>query len=195
MFVVTADQQGSRRGSDRVPEALELVSTVPVLLPFERTVGDEIQGVPADAAAALDAALRLVRAGGWSIGLGVGVARLADSASASDGPAFVRAREAVERAKGRTVPVSIALDAGERTTDAEPFLHLLSALVADRSESTWRVLDLLLAGRTGVEVAEELGTTPQNVSNHRRRALWDTEVAARTALAGLLTTIDAAESR
>ncbi|ROR93590.1 regulatory LuxR family protein [Salana multivorans] len=192
MFVLTVDQQGSRRGSDRVPSALDLLADVEVLLPFERTVGDELQGVPASAEAAVDAVLRLVRAGGWSIGLGVGPGRLAQSASASDGEAFVRAREAVERAKGRTVPVALALAAGEATPDAEPFLHLLAAAVEERTDATWRVLDLLAAGRSGVEIAEELGMTPQNVSHHRRRALWDTEVAARRALARLLTRIDAA---
>ena len=52
MFVLTADQKRSRRRGDRVPEALAaLESTLGtaaasgVALPFERTVGDEIQGV------------------------------------------------------------------------------------------------------------------------------------------------------
>lgn len=195
MFVLTADQKGSRRGGDRVPAALALLAKIETALPFERTVGDEIQGVPADAQSALEAALTLIREGGWSIGIGIGPGRLTESAPASDGEAFIRAREAVERAKGRTVPISVALNAGERTADVEPLVQLLAVVVGDRSEATWRVLDLLAQGRSGVEVAAQLAMSPQNVSNHRRRALWDTEVAARAALARLLTAIDDADGR
>lgn len=187
MFVVTADQIGSRRRPDRVPAALALLDGVPTRLPFVRTVGDELQGVPSGAEAALDAVLRLVRDGGWSVGLGAGSGRLAESAPASDGEAFVRARVAVERAKGRTVPVAVAFDVGEGTETLEPFAHLLAAVVAGRSDATWRVLDLLAQGRSGVEAARELGLSPQAVSRHRRAALWDTEQAGRRSLARLLT--------
>jgi len=63
MYVLTIDQARSRRSPDRVPELLAALSDVGVLAPFERTVGDEVQGVPADAAAAL-AAIRICFAEG-----------------------------------------------------------------------------------------------------------------------------------
>lgn len=194
MFVVTADQRASRRGSDRVPAALDVLRGVPTRLSFVRTVGDEIQGVPQDATAVLDAVLRLVRVGGWSVGVGVGPGTLGASAPASSGEAFVRAREAVERAKGRTVPIPLALAAGCDVADVESLLHLLAHVVATRSAATWRVVDLLQEGRTGVEAAAELGITPQAVSAHRRAALWDTETGARRAVAVLLEQLDQAES-
>ncbi|WP_098468724.1 hypothetical protein [Serinibacter salmoneus] len=185
MWVITADQIGSRRGSDLVPAALDLLDAVPTTLPFTRTVGDELQGVVPTAADALRATLVLVRDGRWSVGIGGGEVRLAGESRASDGPAFVRARAAVERAKGRRPPVPVALE-DPRSGRLEPLLHLLAAVVGERSEASWRVVDLLETGATGVDVAKALDITPQAVSWHRRASLWDTEVRARHALAELM---------
>lgn len=72
MYVLTIDQARSRRRPDRVPELLAALADVDTLAPFERTVGDEVQGVPAEATAVL-AAIRIALAEGeWHIGLGVG---------------------------------------------------------------------------------------------------------------------------
>ncbi len=90
-YVLTVDQQGSRRSPDRVGEALRrLQGTVPTLLPFERTAGDEFQGVMAEAADVVTVVLELVRLGGWSIGVGAGPVStpLPDSTRAGSGPAF-----------------------------------------------------------------------------------------------------------
>lgn len=186
MWVVTADQIGSRSDRDRVPDALRALAAIPTVLGFERTVGDEVQAVVTDARAAVDATLLLVRDGHWSVGIGGGSGRLRGSASASDGEAFIRARVAVTRAKTRGAPVPVALELGQTTIDLEPLLQLLVGLVLDRTEAAWRVTDLLDRAMSGVEVARELGITPQAVSQHRRAARWDTEVAARDSLARLL---------
>ncbi|MDP9407923.1 MAG: hypothetical protein M3P95_08660, partial [Actinomycetota bacterium] len=70
-YVLTVDQRASRRGPDRVPEALALLGGgVAPVLAFERTAGDEFQGVLADPADVVDVVVRLVRHGGWSIGVG-----------------------------------------------------------------------------------------------------------------------------
>ena len=50
MIVITADQRNSTHDRDRVPEALALVERMTagrpgLVLPFDRTVGDELQGV------------------------------------------------------------------------------------------------------------------------------------------------------
>ncbi|ACQ80284.1 conserved hypothetical protein [Beutenbergia cavernae DSM 12333] len=201
MFVVTADQRGSRRGTDLVEEALaELAALVPeptVLRPFARTAGDELQGVLADAEATVTVALHLQRRATWSVGIGVGAGTLGADTRSSTGDAFFRARDAVERAKGRTVPVPLALAAGDAgaavgtetvpAPEVEALLHLLAALVRDRSDATWRVLDRLAEpGATGKDAAAALAITPQAVSAHRRDALWDTEQVARRAVATLL---------
>lgn len=187
---MTADQIASRSSSDRVPRAIELLAPIDTRLPFVRTVGDEIQGVPRDGAAALSGALMLIREGRWSVGIGIGPGTLSESAPASSGVAFLRAREAVERARSRAVDVPLALEAGQEGEVIEPLLQLLAARIAERSEATWRVLDRLAQGATGVAVAQDLGISPQAVSAHRRSAQWDTEVRARASLASLLERVD-----
>ena len=62
-FVLTVDQRGSRRSADRVPEALSALSGVPTVLRFERTAGDEFQGVLDDPAVVVDVVRRLIRDG------------------------------------------------------------------------------------------------------------------------------------
>src|SRR5689334_2614434 len=100
MFVVTADQRRSRTGEDQVPAVLDALSAIPALRRFERTAGDEIQGMPADAQAVVAVVVALVRAGWWT-GVGVGpVDRpLPRSARAGRGGAYVAARRAVDSAK------------------------------------------------------------------------------------------------
>ena len=118
---MTVDQEGSRRVGDRVDALLgglgtasPLVGAAPgaVVLPFERTVGDEVQAVLADADLVVALALHLVRAGGWSIGIGAGTVDtpLPPSSRAGSGSAFVHAREAVEAAKSRLRSVPLAAE-------------------------------------------------------------------------------------
>src|SRR3954451_1599131 len=72
-FVLTVDQRASRRGPDRVGDVLRLLNgTVPAVLSFERTAGDEFQGVLDEPDAVVDVVAQLVRLGGWSIGIGAG---------------------------------------------------------------------------------------------------------------------------
>ncbi|MGW8568432.1 SatD family protein [Isoptericola sp. NPDC055881] len=207
MIVVTADQRGSTGAPDRVPEALALVASragrgTGVVLPFDRTVGDEIQGVLAadddGAALAVDIVLDLVRDGGWSVGVGLGaVDRPLPAASrAASGPAFVRARAAVERAKRRgrgSVPLAVVGEDEEpRATiaaDAQALLHLLGAVVARRSAAGWEAVDTLVAQRGPAPQrasAQVLGVSEQAVSQRLRAALWAEEAAARPLAARLL---------
>lgn len=197
MFVITIDQRGSRRGSDLVPALLadlrNLLAPTPPVLPFVRTVGDEVQGVLADPDVVVDLVLHVVRRGGWSIGVGAGEGTLAESAPASAGAAFVHARDAVERAKGRTVANSLAV-AGDSPDAAlaEGVLQLLASVVARRTETQWRAIDeLARPGATGVQVARDLGVSPQNISKLRRDALWQEERDARAAAGRLLALADA----
>jgi hypothetical protein len=72
-YVLTVDQRASRRGPDRVAATLRRLAATPeTLLPFERTAGDEFQGVLDEPGAVVDVVLRLAREGGWSIGIGAG---------------------------------------------------------------------------------------------------------------------------
>ncbi|MCK9793542.1 SatD family protein [Isoptericola sp. 4D.3] len=207
MIVVTADQRGSTGAADRVPEVLARIARRTerrpgVVLPFDRTVGDEVQGVLAadddGAGLAVDLALDLVRDGGWSVGIGLGTVDLPLPASSREasGPAFVRARTAVDRAKRRGRPsVPLAVVGGEeepRATiagDAQALLHLLGAVVARRSAAGWEAVDTLVAQRGPAPQrasAAALGVSEQAVSQRLRAALWSEESAARPLAARLL---------
>src|SRR5690349_3837156 len=101
--VLTVDQRGSSRAAapDRVPDVLAGLARLGVAPPFERTAGDEFQGVVADPAVLAAAVERLLRDDAWSIGIGIGEVDtpLPESTRAGRGPAFVHAREAVTAAK------------------------------------------------------------------------------------------------
>lgn len=191
------DQKGSRSVGDRVDQLLaDLADTAGrpgVVRPFERTVGDEVQAVVDDAGLAVEIALRLVRIGGWSIGLGVGPVDepIPASARAGSGAAFVRARIAVDRAKTRTRPVPLAVvgASAAKAADAEAVLTLLGALGMRRRPAGWAVVDALTAlgpEATQEAIATRLGITQQAVSQRLRAAMWAEEVAARPVAARLL---------
>jgi len=196
MYVMTVDQRGSREHGVRVPELLddllrrsERTGGSGIVLPFERTVGDEVQAVLDRADVVVDLSLYLQRLRGWSVGVGVGAVDLplAVSARASSGPAFVAAREAVERARVRGVPVPLAVNGADpdAARDAEAVLQLLAAVVRRRSPAGWEAVDTL-AGRTQRDVAASLGITAQAVSQRLAAALWEEEVAVRPVAARLL---------
>ncbi|MBO1750443.1 hypothetical protein J4G33_01340 [Actinotalea sp. BY-33] len=203
MFVLTIDQQGSRRVGDRVEQLLShledrVVAGQPgVVRPFERTVGDEVQAVLDDPRLAVETALEALRLGEWTVGVGAGPVDepLPTAARAGSGPAFVLAREAVERAKSRARPVPIAVEATHALAgaDCEAVLTLVGAIMARRTEQGWAVIDTLtaLGDATQDAVADRLGITQQAVSQRLRTALWAEELAVRPAAARLLAEGDA----
>lgn len=198
MFVVTADQRDSQVSDDLVPAGLRAItaSAGPRLaLAPERTAGDEIQTAIGDASGALDVVLHLTRLRTWSVGLGVGAVEqpLPANVRAARGPAFVHARDAVDRAK-RT-PTRMALSAGPEGTDAEALLRLLIELRDRRTTEGWEVHDLLAEGMNQREAAVQLGISEGAVSLRARNAGLRTEEAAVPALQRLLERLDEEVSR
>ncbi|TKV27936.1 MarR family transcriptional regulator [Arthrobacter sp. NamB2] len=199
MFVLTIDQAGSRSTRDRVPDLLDLLQPISAVLPWERSVGDEAQGVVAAAADVVDAVLLCLRDGDWYVGVGIGEVERPLPASPREGrgSAFVAARKAVDRAKktGDRAPLAVEGPDGERgAAEAEGVLALLGRHVMDRSEAEWRILDLLQPGVRGTQtaVARVLGISPQAVSKAAARAAWHEEQAVRPAAARLLAWVDGA---
>ena len=186
--MLTVDQKGSRRAPDRVPGALSVLSGVPTVLRFERTAGDEFQGVLDDAAAVVDAVRRLVRDGDWSIGIGAGPVQtpLPSSTRAGTGPAFLAARAAVEAAKRRPVRIAVRGVAAEPAGDAQAVLSALAALLERRSVQAWEDIERVEAGRTQVEAAAELGVTRQAVGQRLAAGGWEIERDLRPVAARLL---------
>lgn len=197
MIVITIDQRGSQRGRDLIDDLLgDLAALLPadaVVRSFERTAGDEVQGLLADSNHAVAAALALVRNGSWSVGLGLGTVRepIPVSVRAAAGPAFVHARDAVARAKSSPRHIAVSGPDARASGDAEALLALLAAIVQRRSRPGWEVADLMATGITQQEAARRLGISPQAVSQRLRAALWYEQQRAEPLAARLL---DAADS-
>lgn len=194
MFVMTIDQRGSRIHGDKVPQLLDGLAGIAAVLPFERSVGDEVQAVLDDANAVVEVALRVLREGNWYVGIGVGGVELPlpKSSRAAAGPAFIAAREAVESAKKAGVRVPLRVvgnpDSKEWTEAAEAVLVLLGEIVRGRSEAEWRVLDALAAapGAAQKDIAAQLAISPQAVNKAIRRSGHLEEHNGRPAAALLL---------
>jgi hypothetical protein len=188
-FVLTVDERFSRRAGDRVESVLEELAAVETVLPFERTGDDEFQGVVDDPAVVVDLALDLVRAGGWTIGIGAGAVRtpLPRSTRGANGPAFLLSRRAVDAAKQRG-PARLAVRgaAPSEAGDAQAVLTSLAVLVDRRSAQAWEAIALVQGGRTQAQAASALGISRQAVGQRLAAALWDLERELRPAAERLL---------
>ena len=195
MFAITADQVDSRRRPDIAAEtiqSLEVLLGEGLVLPVDRTAGDEIQLLVAASETALTAILELTRHGQWSVGCGIGSVKLPLPANAREagGDAFVAAREAVNDAKKRDTRFALRSMAVVDAADAEAFVDLLLQLRARRSAEGWEMHDLLLAGNSQAEAAKLLGITPQAASKRARTAALRVEFAARSPLERRLAAVD-----
>ncbi len=187
-FVLTVDQRASRRGPDRVGETLLWLQGAEVLLPFERTAGDEFQGLLDDPSVVVGVVLDLLREGAWSVGVGAGpvLTPLPASTRAASGAAFLSARRAVEAAKLRSAHVAVRGAASADAEDAQAVLGALAAVIERRSPQAWEAIGLVEEGRTQAEAAAELGISRQAVGQRLAAGLWELERELRPTAARLL---------
>jgi hypothetical protein len=218
MFVVTADQIGSRGHDDVAGEARDSINERygPALaLPADRNAGDEIQMLTGDPTTALELVLDLTRTGKWSVGLGCGVVRkpLPQATREASGPAFFSARDAVLRAKRRQtrfavdVPTEPHTDQTERANtgiaaaahadslstaaqNTESLIDLLLVIRARRTDPGWELFDLLASGLTQQDAATRLSISPPAASSRAHAANIKQELAAIPALTKLLQDLD-----
>ena len=193
MFAITADQVDSRHRDDLVDGELTALSRIAgsrLLLPPDRSAGDELQVATSDAHTALELVLHLARSGQWSVGLAIGEVRypLPEATRALAGSAFVLARTAVEAAKKRPLRFALEIEAGRHPDGAslQPLIELLLQLRARRTAEGWELADLLDEGLTQKQAAAQLGITPQAVSLRAQSAQLRLDLAARSALVTLL---------
>lgn len=174
MFVLTADQVGSRRGPDAVPQLASAHLADRAVLPFSRTAGDEAQAVFDDAEAAVECALGLVMGGSWHCGLGQGSVEipLPDDAREGRGTAFVNARRAVTDAKKAGAhhvgfvsdsPLGEGVRAGLRV--------LVTAWDKQRG-TTREAYGLAADGNKQTEIAAALGISQQAVSDRLSAGMY-----------------------
>ena len=170
--VVTVDQVGSRGTADLVDPTLGELADIPALRAFERTAGDEFQGVVDDPAALAHVAEHLLRRDAWWVGIGFGEVDLPLPASgrAGRGAAYQRARDAVGAAKGAPWRVCVRGPDPGPAHALETAVWLWAALLARRTPRGWEVADLLDGGASHAEAARSLGITPPAVSQRARAA-------------------------
>jgi hypothetical protein len=174
MFVLTVDQVDSRAHADLVERAVREVSdrhAEELVMPAERTAGDEFQAAVDDAGAVLDIVLGLTREGWWSVGVGVGGVRhpLPASTREATGDAYYAARAAVDRAKRAQTrfalqTVAAAGEAADLARDCEALIDLLLSLRERRTDGGWEIADLLASGMSQKQAAESLGITASAAS-------------------------------
>ncbi|RNL79790.1 transposase [Nocardioides marmorisolisilvae] len=178
--ILTVDQRGSRSGPDLVPEVLEALNSPDLGTParaFERTAGDEVQGVLADGAAVVRRIELLLRRGEWNVGLGLGDVEepLPPSTRAGRGEAFVLARQAVTRAKQHPSRLAVTGsgvvgDGQYRADQIETIAWLWAGVLTRRSVRGWEVADLLAGGISHAEAAHRLGISQSAVSQRAQAA-------------------------
>lgn len=170
--VLTVDQRGSSRSHDRVPTVLETLSDVALLRAFERTAGDEFQGVCDDAAALTVAVERLLRTAQWHVGIGIGAVEepLPASTRAGRGPAYLLAREAVTTAKSAPWRLRVHGTDAAGARALETTLWLWAAVLHRRTPRGWEVADLVDQGLRYEEVAARLAISQSAVSQRAAAA-------------------------
>ncbi|MDN6332460.1 MAG: hypothetical protein L0J58_07945 [Micrococcaceae bacterium] len=169
MIVLTIDQRDSRHNPDRVEVLVaRLNADFPVLRAFERTAGDELQGVMDDGVAAVRLLLEVARSARWSVGLGVGSVKspLPQQTRAGSGEAF-------EAARAKHAPAAVAgAGRGGEAERLEAELQLVAEVNGRRTEASWAAGLLIDQGLSQHEAALRLGITQQAVSSRLATGLW-----------------------
>jgi hypothetical protein len=204
MYAITADQVNSRHRPDIAEMTMRDLTDAlgdGLVLPVDRTAGDEVQLLLDRADHALAVILRLTRGGEWSVGCGVGSVNtpLPANARAASGDAFVAAREAVTDAKKRDTRFALRTAPGPQTDlpagDAEALVDLLLQLRGRRSAEGWQMFDLMASGNSQVDSARRLGISPQAASKRARTAALRVEFAAIGPLERMLAAVDTSATR
>lgn len=193
-WVILADQLESRTHDDEVPALLDSLTSPGLLvsptdyrvgtphwtLPPERTSGDEVQALSTDPATLIHA-LWTAGCGPWRIGLAHDevVTPLPDSTRAARGPAYVKARQAIEECRRRRAGVQVAADG----TDAMRRFSQVASVVVDLARGLRPASRDIVASydlsMTSEETARALGISTSAVSQRLTRARWEYLVQTR----------------
>jgi len=175
--VVTVDEQRSRKaGGTRAPElsrSLNADAEIRTILPFEVTVGDELQGVLYDSKPLVAVLRGIARTGRWWVGIGFGsIDFVGSSARTSTGSAFLHARQAVDRAKKLPWGVAVEGDESPLVRNLHGAIALWMTILQMRSARGWETVDLRRRALSEAEIADRLGVTQQAVNQRLRAALY-----------------------
>lgn len=199
--VMIMDQQRSRdEQEDRVPGLVATLNGIArddLIMPFQRTIGDECEGVLRDAREIGRLVAAIARSQRWWIGIGVGtIDGVAPDSRDVSGEAFGIARDMVERAKRRTRrgdarklrkpwPIRFAGSGDTNRDDAiESCLAAIHMIVTERSPREAEISQLLAAGELDQRhLSAILGISQPAISKAISRAHWDQEQALIRAVA------------
>lgn len=186
--VLTVDQRRSRDGLDAVPGVLDALSEVPVVLDFQRTAGDEFQGVLDSPTGVVEALATLLRDGRWHVGVGLGAVETPLPAQSREGrgPAYINAREAVNTARSSPWHLRVVGET-ELARHLESVLWLWSSTLSRRSVKGWEVADLVAEGLSYEAAADRLGISQSAVSQRAAAAGLVEDQRARELAVALLT--------
>lgn len=194
MFVLTIDQKASRQSEDRVPWLLHQFQRFPTLTPFQRSAGDEVQGVLDDPQSVVEVLVLLMHDRGWHCGLGIGPGSFLNQsvpvAAEGTGEAFYIARDAVEQSKKQKQ--AIVLNASAESLNvllARTLLHTLQIIYNARTPRQQEVIAAYKNfGRMDM-VAQELGVSASAISQSLAASHYDFEQQVLQQLEELLTQI------
>lgn len=205
MFVLTVDQRGSRTSPDMVPQTLDtlaeiLTKDMTPLAGFDRTAGDEIQGVLESPEAVYAVVRLLLRDAAWYVGIGHGPVDqpLPGRAAEGSGPAYWAAREAVNMAKTKRANSPVAFVShhpSDKATDLNGMLQLLGFVFVGRSPAAWQAIDLVTTswgtdnGCTQKQAAQVLGISPAAVSDRLRNAGLNQELEVQPVVLRMLNNV------
>jgi len=194
LAVLTIDQRNSRRAL--INRAQEWATDLnrrfgdELVLPFDVTLGDEIQGVTATPNAIVEILLEGVREKAWWMGIGIGQVEspLSRTSARSRGSAFYNARSAVEAAKRTRHGFVVRTEIDRLSSDVQAVLELLAFLIRRRGRepARWQAVELARAGRSTVEIGRALGITQQAASKRLLNAGFYEEVKGRELAESLL---------
>ena len=176
--VLTIDQRGSthRAATDRVPDTLVALADVEMLRPFERTAGDEFQGVLDQPAALATVVERLLREQSWSIGIGIGEVEepLPESTRAGRGPGLPSRPRRGDRGQVRTLAATRRRRRPRRARTERPRARDHAVALGGGPGAAYvaglEVADLVDAGASYDQAAKRLGVTQSAISQRAQAA-------------------------
>lgn len=179
MYVLTADQRGSRRQGSRANQRMQELTARyehDLIMPIAHYAGDELQCIT-DSAETVTAISTDLVDDGWYVGIGIGRGTLGTTPADSHGPAFELARDAVTEAKSLPWGLAVRGEEPASAADAEAALAMLEGIRSKRTESGRDIAKLAAELGTITAAAEALGISVSAASKRARIALLRHEAA------------------
>lgn len=166
-----------------------MLNTHRVVRRFERTAGDEVQGLIEDPEVVVDVIAAVASRGSWWVGIGAGYVEspIPRSVRESRGSALIFARTAVERAPKSSSGVAVS---GDDVVYAETAVQALAGIVAERSPEGHQAVAALKRSTSQRAAAQLLGISAQAISRRLQVARWVDEQKMRELAIHLLVEVD-----